>query len=73
MKDKILVAGAVCAIFVAGFGFGGVSVYNYARINGLENGQAQIVQGANKVLEDIRKDVDALKTASGQAPAKKGG
>jgi hypothetical protein len=73
MKDKILVAGAVCAIFVAGFGFGGVTVYNYARINGLENGQAQIVQGANKAIEDLKKDIDTLKTAQASAPAKKGG
>lgn len=72
MKDKILVAGAVCAIALTGFVTGGFAVWTYANVNGLQNGQAQIVQGANKALDEIKKDVDTLKTAQGTA-AKKGG
>lgn len=69
MKNALILTGAICAIVLTSASFGGMAVYTYARVNGLSEGQAQIVQGANSELKRINEEITQLKTAIAAKPA----
>lgn len=64
MREKILFAGAVAALALAGALFGGGAVYTFARMNGLQaQHDAMIVELNQKILPEIQKKLDVAVTA----------